>query len=131
MICLRSTTSCPRPVLIRPVSRSPNALAVLLSMRPLTSTIVISPACCSAMSIACPLQQLFCDSDHVMPSRPHVCYVIHQCLDEMDAEAADLSRLQGPAGRRRGGLLHLGNRVVDRETGFVSGTGRLHLHNAS
>jgi len=28
-------------------------------------------------------------------------------------------------------LLHLGNRIVDRETGFVSGTGRLHLHNAS
>jgi FMN-dependent NADH-azoreductase len=28
-------------------------------------------------------------------------------------------------------LLHLGNRVVYRETGFVPGTGRLHLHNAS
>src|SRR3954470_8588192 len=104
MICLRSTTSRARPVLIRLVSRSPNALAVLLSMRPLTSTIVISPACCSPISIARPLLQLSCDSDHVMLPRPHVCHVIHQCLDEMDAEAADLSRLQGPAGRRRSGL---------------------------
>src|SRR5580765_6676126 len=104
MICLRSTISRPRPVLIRLVSRSPNALAVLLSIRPLTSTIVISPACCSAISMARPLLQLFCDSDHVMPPRPHVCYVIHQCLDEMDAEAADLSRLQGPSGRHRGSL---------------------------
>src|SRR5437773_10525669 len=104
MISLRSTTSRARPVFIRLVSRSPKALAVLLSMRPLTSTIVISPACCSAISIAYPLQQFFCDSYYVMPPRPHVCYLIHQCLDEMDAQAADPSRSQGLARRRRGGL---------------------------
>src|SRR5262245_32491900 len=104
MICFRSTTSRALPVLIRSVSRSPNALAELLSMRPLISTIVISPASCSTISIAPLLRQPFDYFDHVMSPHPSVAYLVHQCLDEMDAQTTDPSRLQGSFGRRRVGL---------------------------
>src|SRR6266849_3745252 len=128
MICLRSTTTRARPALIRLVSRSPNALAVLLSMRPLTSTIVISPVCCSEISITWSLLQLFSDSYYVMPSRPHVCYLIHQCLDEMDAQAADPSRSQGPAGRRRGGLPQIERFSVILDFGGQQPAGQLEVY---
>jgi hypothetical protein len=57
----------------------------------LTSTIVISPACCSAISIVPLSLQPFRNFHHVVPPHPHITYLIHQCLDELDAQTADLS----------------------------------------
>src|SRR5271165_59484 len=104
MMCLRSTTSRVLPALIRSVSRSPNALAVLLSIRPLISTIVISPACCSAISIVPLHWQSLHYFNHVMSAHPHIAYLVHQGFDEMHAQTADPSRLNGSIERRIGGF---------------------------
>src|SRR5215467_12012083 len=97
MICFRSTTSLARPALIRPVSRSPNAPAALLSMRPLISRIVTSPARCSAISTP-RLPQSLAYSDDVEFSLAGVVQLIHQCLDEKNPQSPRRPRVQLPIG---------------------------------
>src|SRR5262245_51620069 len=92
MICLRSTTSNACPSLIRAVSRSPNAFAVLLSIRPLTSTTVTSPARLSAISMT-RLPKLLHKPHDVVPTHSRITHLVHQCLDEMQPEPSDRARL--------------------------------------
>src|SRR5215204_1689520 len=81
--------------------RSPNALAELLSIRPLISTIVTLPACCSAISISLLRFHSFFQDQHIEPPGPFILHLIHQRLDEIDAKTADLSRLQRSFGHLR------------------------------
>src|SRR5262245_20904227 len=101
MIWRKSTMSRARPALMRLPRRSPNSLAVLLSIRPLTSTIVISPAFNSAISMRLLLPILskplgYCHD--VVAANTGIAQLMDQRSYKMHTETADPSRPELPAG---------------------------------
>src|SRR5262245_52530795 len=133
-MCLKSTTTRLRPDLNRLVSFSSNGFAVLLSTRPLISTIVTSPRCSSAIliitssfyALAGREIQSFLELYSIVSSAPTVVHLVHERIDEMKPQPADCAASQvarredgscAPRIERFGVVFDLGNHgaAVDQQ----------------